>query len=249
MLTPTAPKPILLLTEPTGADSLTTRNIETVFGRPSKEDITAWLKAEKKLKGKELEAAINDPATETEMTGIVYDVPRLDVFTPATFKESLDFLKGPEGRKFDTAIVDSASQLSKMRLDHHLPSQKDPRRAYKKAATEVLSDFDALLNLPMNVVFLVHAWEKQVNMGSKDEPTWVSFWHPSFEGNELKREITHKIGEIYQADTEIGDDGKPKYFLRTAAETVYGAERSRCAILQAKEEPNLTDIFGKLRSA
>lgn len=263
MTIPTAPKPLWLLTEPTRKESLTVENIVKVYDRPSKEDIAEWVKSHKKLKGKELEAAVADPETEIEMTGITYDVPRIDIPDYQSFTQAVDFLKGPEGKKFQTVFVDSASAANKIVLEHY-QNQKtksgnkaDGRRAYGQTADEVYTWFEDLIRLPNNTVFICHASEFQHNIGTREEPIWQRELFPTFHGNKLKREAHHLAPNIFQVikgrrlpDGSMlykEDDGSSIRTLKIRPDTPQGVERTLCPRLLDQEPTNLTALFNKIK--
>lgn len=248
----TAPKPVWLLTEATCDASLQLANIEAVHGsKPTQKDIVEWLKEdEPKLKGDALTSRVKEIEVDLSiMTGITYDVPRLDAFNSALIGEAITFLESPAAASFQTVFVDSGSVFSKIILDAYLEKNKDPRRAYGQAAKEALAYIQRLFKLPKHIVFSAHAANNPINMGTKDEPVLIDRWQPSFEGNVLKREIPHMVRDIYRACQGLDDAGNPRYYFQTKAENSNGCERTLCVKLPAQAEPNWTEIFSLLRAA
>lgn len=215
----TAPNPVWLNTEPTCSGSLSVDNIEGAFGK-------------------------NTP-------GITYDMPRIDIQDFAHLEEAIALIKA---NGFETAIIDSGTRLSSLLLDHFKTRGgkggtplKDPRMAYGRAAEKTMEFFVDLFKLPMHIVITAHAAEKLSNKGTTDEPVWVPYLVPSFEGKVLGREIPHMIREIYRAKrVGLDDKGKPKFVLQTRKETEDGYERTLCTRLLDEESPNLTVLFNKI---
>lgn len=248
----TAPKPIWLLTEPTCAGSLSEENIVAALGKPTPAEITEYVKKTNPgISADALKKAVADPSTVTEMTGITYDMPRLSIEDFTHLKEAIEILKSGQ---WQTVCIDSGTMLSKLLLEHFKArggkggtALKDPRQAYKKAADESLAFIDEIFKLPMHIVITAHAAERMSNKGTVDEPVWVPYRVPSFEGNVLGREIPHKIREIWQAQRcGTHDDGKAKFILRTRKQTEDGYERTLCPRLADEEAPDLSAIFAKI---
>lgn len=262
MTIPTAPGPGWFLTEPTRLESLTSAIIEKVFGRPTKEELTAWLKEEKKLKGKDLEAALKDPASEVEMTGITYDVPRVEIFDYPALKQAVEFIKSPAANHIQTVFIDSASAANKMVLEHYqnqktkAGNKPDGRRVYGQMGDEVYKWFEDLIEIPKHLVLICHASEFQHNIGTAEEPVWQRELFPTFHGNKLKREAHHLFSNIFQVikgrKNAAGqmiykdDAGNSIRTLKTQPDTPQGVERTLCHRLEPQEPTNLTELFAKL---
>lgn len=262
MTIPTAPNPIWLLTEETRIQSLNTDLIEQVYGRPSKEDIVEYCKG-KKLKGKELEAAVADPATEIEMTGITYDVPRVNIFDYKSLQEAKAFLASADAAKYQTVFIDSASVVSKMVLDHYQNTTgasgkpMHGMRAYGKTGKEVMKWFEDLIKIPKHFVFICHGASFQHNIAAPDQdPIMITEIFPSFEGNILKNDARFLFSHTLQVCKGrrkpdgtllmVDDEGKSIRTLRCRPCTPKGAERTVCPRLADQEDTNLTDLFAKL---
>lgn len=253
MLIPSAPRPLWLLTEGTRQESLTTELIESVYGRPTKAELTDWLKSEKKLKGKELEAAIADPESEREMTGITYDVPVINLSSVEQIMETVDFLKSPAAAKFETVAMDSATVVSEMMMGYHTTKKTasgkipDNRLAVHKAFKESYQFFKDLMNLPKHLLFICHSEEFSYNIGSAEEPVWQKEFMPMLHGTKLKREAKYLFSNMFQTKREGKDDsGKPYHFLQIRPTSSYGVERTLCTRLKDREPTNLADLFDKL---
>ncbi len=259
MLIPTAPKPLWLLTEATSVQSLTSENIEKVYGKPpTKEEIAAAIKeAEPSIKkdklDKEVAAAMADLPG---FTGITWDVPKVDVFSYAALKEAVDFVKSPAGKPYETIILDSASAANYMVQEFHLSkktkagNQVDGRLASKKAQDETYQFFCDLIAIPKNWVFLFQAEDQFTEIGTGDDKIVQRDLVPLLYGNKLKRNFKHLFRNMFQIKDGGKDDaGIPRRYLQTAAETVYGVERCISPRIAPQEPTNLTDIFDKLKGA
>ncbi len=98
----TSPKPVVLLTEPDGAESLTEENILKIFG---------------------------DPANYENLNT---EIDIIECFDWQTYSNTFDWLCDPAGglNEYETWITDSISDLSRICLENCMKETKDPRSAY-----------------------------------------------------------------------------------------------------------------------
>ncbi len=248
----TAPNPVWALFEETRRDSLTRDLVEAAFPVPDDDAIKAWLQTAKGLKGKALEEAFNNfgDVELTAMTGITYDMPRLELFNPGDVEGLIETLNA---LPHETVILDTASVLSKMLLDHFAATggknggpMLNKMQAYDRAAKKVMEVFRGLYKMKKHVVFVTRGKLFGVNKGSKEEPLFIQFLQPEFQGKDLCRNIPHDISNIFQSLSRIGKTGKREFFLRTRKETVDEWERTSSPHLADEEPANLTALFNKI---
>lgn len=243
-LVPTCPKPLILLTEETGTNSLSEKNITSIFGKPqSHAELVKWAMSADGYGMKKPEAEAYAAAA-----AITYDVPRIEIFEYAKVKETIAWLKTPAADAYDTIVVDSASELSSMLLKHFskvktASGNVNMQRAYGDAAKEVIEVFDEMLHLPKHVLFLFQATVR------KNPDTQAELLAPFFEGQKLHSKIPHMLGELWQAKVGMDNDGKPRRFLQTVPDDTGGSEKHRLSILDKEEDPHMGLIFAKLRTA
>jgi len=236
MITPTCPKPILLLTEPGGADSLTERNIKSVFGEPQ---TPAQIKARLLKEGcpeKEADAL-------SKALVISYDIPRLEIFDLAALKEAIAWLKSPAAAEYQTVVMDSLSAASKLLLAHHETKTKHGMKAYGAQAKDIEATLRDFLSIPKHVVCLMQAAELTDTVGAGEDAIQIKYLVPSVEGRTMKMAIPHMFGEVYQADTKTNDAGQLEYFLQTRPTDPRGYEKTRMSILQDQEVPHIGQII------
>lgn len=259
MCIPTAPRPLWLLTEPTSVQSLTIENIEKVYGKPpSKEEVTAAIKeSDPNIKKAALDKEVAEAMADLPAyTGVTYDVPRLDVSTYPALREAVEFVKSPEGKAFDTIILDSASAANWMVQEYHLSkktkagNQVDGRLASKKAQEETYQYFCDLITIPKHWVFLFQAEDQITETGSGDDKILHRDLVPLLYGMKLKRNFKHLFRNMFQIKDGGKDDaGNPVRYFQTAPTTPYGVERTICPRIAEQEPTNLADIFAKLTQA
>lgn len=249
----TADKPVCLLTELTCAGSFARDVIEGAFGVPKDEDIANWLKSKNaKITPEEIKKAltVDRDVTLKLMTGITYDMPTLNIEDFTHLAQAIEILKTGQ---FDTAMIDSGSMLSRLLLEHFKAHGgkggkplADPRQAYKKAADSTLDFIRDLFKLPIHIFITAHAAERSINKGTEDEPIWIKYYVPAFEGNVLGREIPHMIREIWSAQIEGKyDNGRPKHVLRTRKKETDDYERTLCPRFLDEEPVDLAVMTRK----
>jgi len=252
----TAPGPVIwLLTEEMREESLRRDIIESIYPPPSEEAILVWMsKQDPASKPEELKKILAENRDDIlkEMTGITYEMPMLKLTHPDHLKDAVELLKSGA---YQTAIVDSLSNLSKIVLDYtKLYGSKSggPMRhgmqAFGKTGGDILDFVRSLLPLPMHFVFIGHGKQYQINRGTEDEPLMVSVASPIFEGKKILNELPFLISHIFSARNtgRRTDKGKPVFALRTRKKEPEDYERTLCLRLNEDEEPNLTNIFNKI---
>tara|TARA_A200000159_G_scaffold19571_2_gene16170 strand:- start:1938 stop:2690 length:753 start_codon:yes stop_codon:yes gene_type:complete len=211
LLAATAPRPLVIMVEKTGADSLTTENIKRVYGDQKK---------------------------------ITYDVPVIEAHTVEQFDEAVNFVR--ESKDYDTIIVDSMSELSKIRLKDELPHHKNAMQAYGVLAQEMDDMVREMRDDDKNWVFLFHKGREDTydEDGEKSGTQYV----PDFEGQKMNHDFPYLIGDIYFIDVDPDDEsGNPARRLRTAkGDTAYLAKNRRGG-LDILEDMHLGKIFWKLK--
>jgi len=241
MITPTCPKPVLLLTEQGGADSLTERNIISVFGPP---ETAAQIKAKLIKEGCPKEEAEG----LAQASVITYDIPRVEAFTPAALTEALDWLESPAADAYETVVMDSLTEASKLALSSHEAKTKHGMKAYGAQAKDITKIMRRFLAIKKHVVCLMQAGELRETRGSGDDAIQIIYTVPALEGRQLKLDFPHMFGEVYQAQTRLNDAGKLEYYLQTRADDPKSYEKSRRGVLQDQEVPHIGQIIHTIRT-
>ena len=174
--------------------------------------------------------------------GITYEVPTIEAYTSADFEEAVEYCR--KSKKFKTIIVDSVSELSKIKLKEELPDHKNMMQAYGSMAQHVDSLIRAMRDDPKNWLFLFHS-EKEDVYNDEGEASSTVFV-PGFEGKKMQGEFPYLIGDVYCMVTEFDEDGEEKRMLRTRqGDTIFYAKNRRGRLAEL-ERPHMGSILWKL---
>lgn len=249
MLAATAPKPLVILTEPGGADSLTEDNIIKVFGPPvSVQQMAKTLMTEDKMPKEKAEAY-------AKALQICYDIPRIEAFTKIALDEAIDFVCSSEAAEYETIILDSGTKASEHILTWALTTTRtksgseNALRAYGEMSKVFDKMTDRLMALEKNYVCLFQAQELQQATSKEEDAPRVSYLVPGVAGRKSKMSLPHAFGSIWSVDRRINDQGEQEYFIRTQPEDSNGYEKTRGAGLDPTEEFHLGNAFYRWQKA
>ena len=253
MLAATCRKPLVILTEPGGADSLTEDNIRKVFGPPKTTDaIVKELLADKELGFTKETAAAYAPHC-----AICYDIPRIEAFDKKTLDEAVTFVTSDSdaAKEYETIMLDSATQATEILLAWALTvtitkaGKENPLKAYGKMSEEFKKLNDRLLMSRKNYVALFQARElKQPTSNEEDAPV-VTYLVPGVAGRKSMMQLPHSFGSVWSVDYRIADSGEREHFIRTQPADALGYEKSRGAGLEDIEPFHLGEVFYRWQKA
>lgn len=209
MLAASCPKPLLILTEKTGADSLTEENIRKVYGNQK---------------------------------GITYDIPVVEAYSTADIEKAINFAR--ESDEYQTIVIDSVSELSKLRLKEERPNHKNQLQAYGMMAEDVDNLLRSMRDDDKNWLFLFQSGVFEVY--SDDGEASHTQFVPGFEGQKLKVDFPYLLGDVYCMVAEFDDEGIEKRMLRTRQGDTVFYSKNRRGKLKELEPPHIGRIFWKL---
>lgn len=165
-------------------------------------------------------------------------VPTAIVKSLADMEEVYQYLIRP-GHQFQTACLDSVSEIAEVTLAAEKAKNKDPRKAYGNMQDDVIAMLRKFRDLPMNIYFSC----KQDRI--KDEFTGQTLYGPWMPGQQLGKALPYMFDEIFSLEVAIDQQGNPFSYLRTRRDPLYEA-RDRSYTLDPFERPDLSYIFAKI---
>lgn len=172
-----------------------------------------------------------------------YNLPYIVIETYAQMVEAYNWItKSNEAKQFDTAALDSLSEIAEVVLADLKSKHKDPRKAYGEVQDTMLSMIRDFRDLPQKHVYF-SAKEESV----KDGLTGAMTYRPAMPGTKLPEQIPYYFDEVLRL-TVYPDPNNPQTHLRafqTAASPGVVA-KDRSGTLDFWEPPNLGEVFQKI---
>lgn len=137
---------------------------------------------------------------------------------------------------YTTVCLDSLSEIAEVLLAEYMPEEKDPRRAYGRMATKMITLTRKFRDLPEKHVIMT---AKQVK--DKDEDTGIITFQPMMPGQVFPTQLPYFYDLVMCM--RVAKDGTR--YLQTQPDIRYTA-KDRSNKLNASEEPNLTNVFNKI---
>lgn len=167
-----------------------------------------------------------------------YDIPYIEVNTLKDVDDAYKFLKNNDD--YDNIILDSVSEIAESVLTKHKsdPDIKDGRQVYMKLADSMGAMIRNFRDLKGKNVVLI-AKMKRI----EDESTGIVTFTPWLPGQVLPHGLPYLVDEVFAMHI----DRKGERYLQTSADRKYPC-KDRSGRLDAKEQPNLAEIFEKIKS-
>lgn len=161
---------------------------------------------------------------------------------PSRIDEFFDWLfRSNEAAQFQTAAIDSMSQLAEIYLKDYLKRNKDGRKAYGELSRKVMEFADGLYYKPNLHVYMI---AKEVLEEDGNTP----LRRPYFPGKDLNVKIPHLYDLICRV-AEAPIPGQPKPVVAIRTKPTYGIlARDRLGNLAEYEPPHLGNLFNKCMS-
>ena len=175
--------------------------------------------------------------------GITKDVPVIEAYNSSDFEEAVNYVR--ESDEFETVIVDSVSELSKIRLKEELPNHKNMMQAYGMMALHIDELLRTMRDDPKNWIFLFHS-EKEDVYDDEGNPSMTRYI-PGFEGQKMQNEFKFLIGDIYCIVNEFDEEGEEVRKLRTRQGDTAHYAKNRRGRLDELEDMHIGRIFWKLK--
>lgn len=167
------------------------------------------------------------------------DIPIILIRTLEDLMEAYQFVTESEHAKdFQTVVLDSATEIAEVVLNHAKANSKDPRQAYGDLIDKMGVVFRSFRDIQgKHVVFIA----KEETRGQND----ATLYGPAMPGSKLSQQVPYLFDEVFHMG--VGETPeKVKYrFLQTNIDLQYDA-KDRSGALEFIEEPDLTKIINKI---
>lgn len=174
-----------------------------------------------------------------------YNLPYLEIKTIFDLREAFNWFSGShEARQFQTACLDSISEIIEQLLEQEKTKTRDPRKAYGEIVTQgiqIIRDFRD--KTPGRNVLLVAKQEH-----AKDDATGLMYFQPSFPGQKLGPAVPYYPDEIFQYCVFTNPQTKQRIEALRCWADQQNVAGDRSGALDEFEPPNLTYIFDKIAS-
>jgi hypothetical protein len=175
-----------------------------------------------------------------------FNLPFIQIKNVDELTKAYDYLVGPQGKQFQTIVLDSVSEIAEICLNDAKKSNRDARKAYGDTQDEILDIFRKFRDIVgKHVVFL--AKQEYINDGLTGGKTYA----PSFPGNKLAQAAPYFMDEVWQLIRWKDNEGKPYWGLRTQPDNQNAAkDRSGCLLEFENADPatggGLSYLFQKM---
>ena len=167
------------------------------------------------------------------------NIPYIEVSNMDDLKEAYLWLTSDEGKKFDSVILDSLSEIGEVVLIHEKSINKDGRAAYGEMATQMTSLIRAFRDLPGKNVLMTAKVEK-----SQDENGRM-LYAPSMPGAKVGQTLPYFFDLVLALRVEKDTDGVAQRALMCDSDGLWMA-KDRSGKLQAWEQPDLGAIIREI---
>ena len=175
---------------------------------------------------------------------VTYDIPTIIVSTEQDVTDAYLWLRdSAESKNFDTACIDSLTEIAEVVLTTGKARNKDPRKAYGEMQDFIIPAVKGYRDLPNKNVYMSCKME-----ASKDELSGMTKWGPSMPGQKLGPQLPYLFDEVFRLGVGKGADNKEFRFLQTQPDLQYDA-KDRSGALDPMEYPHLGAIFAKIKGA
>jgi hypothetical protein len=169
------------------------------------------------------------------------DIPVVEVGSLPEVEEVYNWLlQSGEADGIDTVCIDSISEIGEIVLAEAKARSKDPRQAYGETIDKVLAIVRKFRGLKKHV-YMTAKLE-----GVKDEITGGIKYGPSMPGTKLGNQLPFFFDEVFRLAVAVDEKVGPYRFLQTSLDNRYIA-KDRSGALDKIEEPNLTNVFRKIK--
>lgn len=173
--------------------------------------------------------------------GITYDIPVMIINTADDLNAAYDWCANTANHHyFDTAYLDSVSEIAEVVLARAKAGAKDPRQAYGEVIDKMGTLIRGFVKIPGKNVVMTAKMEPY-----KDELSGVTRQIPMMPGAKLGPKFAYEFDEVFRMGASKDDKGKPYRFLQTQPDLQYVA-KDRSGALAAVEYPHLTYLFNKI---
>lgn len=164
------------------------------------------------------------------------DLPFIEICTIADLREAYTYVLNSD---FTSVIIDSASEIAEVCLNHEKKVNKDPRAAYGAMQEQMADIIRVFRDLPNKHVLMTAKLEK-----TTDEMGRV-LYSPSMPGNKTGQALPYFFDEVLALRVEKDADGNTQRALMCDSDGLWLA-KDRSGKLSAWEAPDLGEIIAKI---
>lgn len=170
-----------------------------------------------------------------------HDIPVINIKSVKEFAEAMGYLtRSPEAQQYKTICLDSVSELAELILSEEKARTKDPRQAYGIMQDEIFKIVRALTALPFDCYVIAKA---EKGIGNSGENVYSPFI-PSSKG---AMRLPYLFDETFALrNIRLEGERENKVWLQCYSDAQWEAG-DKSGALSAWEEPNLKNIFDKIR--
>lgn len=169
-------------------------------------------------------------------------IPVIEVKTMADLADIYRWItEAHEAKQFETACLDSISEIGEKVLVNSKMLAKDPRQAYGDMAEKLLALIKAYRDLPQKNVYFSAKMEKE-----KDEISGAMMYQPMMPGKQIGPQLPYLFDEVFRLGVSKDQQNNEFRFLQTQPYLQYVA-KDRSGKLAPFEQPNLTQIFNTIK--
>lgn len=173
--------------------------------------------------------------------GITYDIPVIKINTYEDLVDAYNWCSNPaNGQYWQTALLDSVTEIAEVILNHAKRSSKDPRQAYGDLIDKMGDTIRKFVKIPGKHVVFNAKMEP-----FKDEFTGITRMLPMMPGAKLGPKFAYEFDEVFRMGVNKDAQGQPFRFFQTQPDLQYVA-KDRSGALAAMEYPHLGYVFNKI---
>lgn len=169
------------------------------------------------------------------------DLPYIEISDMDTLKEAYAWLtRADEAKTYQSAVLDSISEIAEVVLNVEKKAAKDPRQAYGAMQEQMADIIRAFRDIPGKHVYMSAKLEK-----TQDEMGRV-LYSPSMPGNKTGQSLPYFFDEVLALRVERDAEGATQRALMCDTDGLWLA-KDRSGKLDMWEAPDLGAIIAKIQ--
>lgn len=166
-----------------------------------------------------------------------FNIPYIEIKNTTDLMEAYEFLYN--NSDYDSIVVDSISEIAQQILTQEKLNTKDLRQQYMFMQDKVIKLLKAFRDIPNKNVILL-AQESLENIDNK------LMYNISFPGKNLHKDCLYLFDFIFRMVVFTNEEGILERFIQTVVDEE-SVCKDRSSSLESFEEPNLNNIFNKIK--
>lgn len=172
---------------------------------------------------------------------ITYNIPVIKINNVQDLTDAhLWLLQSHEAKQFQTACIDSISEIGEVVLNNAKRQVKDPRQAYGELIEKMETTIRAFRDITHMHIYMSAKLEPM-----KDELTGVVKNWPSMPGAKLGPKLPYFFDEVFKLGVNKDPQGNSYRYLQTSAD-LQNIAKDRSGALDLIEPPHLAHVFSKI---